>query len=93
MNFDRIIYSDYYKEQRLSIDKLDIQKLEQAIEVHGYRGASKKKHNGVVPIRPTDNELIKSYKKRVSVEHFDTNLDNLSACKVVAHVPNGNRLV
>ena len=32
-------------------------KLQQAVEVHGYRGASKKKHNGIVPIRPQDKGL------------------------------------
>lgn len=40
-------------------------KLEQAADVHGYRGASKKKHNGIVPIRPTDKGLLKTLKKLV----------------------------
>jgi hypothetical protein len=41
---------------------------EQAAEVHGYRGASKFKHNGVVNIKPDDKQLWKSLKKFKDLE-------------------------
>lgn len=66
----------------------DWPKLSQAAEVHGYRGASKKKHNGIVPIRPTDKGLLKTLKKL-----SNNNNDNGLPIKVVAHCPSGNRLV
>lgn len=65
-------------------------KLHQAAEVHGYRGASKKKHNGIVPIRPSDTGLLKTLKRLTKSEK---NISNAIPIKVVAHVPSGNRLV
>ena len=62
-------------------------KLQQAAEVHGYRGPSKKKHNGVVPIRPSDKGLLKTLAKLTPCPKGATPI------KVVAHVPSGNRLV
>jgi hypothetical protein len=53
----QVIYSPNYISQRASMDEKEVLKLEQAIEVHGYRGASKGKHNGVVPIRSSDTQL------------------------------------
>ena len=68
-------------------------KLKQAAEVHGYRGASKKKHNGIVPIRPTDKNLFKTLHK-LTKDLLDPKLvPKLLPVKVVAHVPSGNRLV
>ena len=61
-------------------------KLQQAAEVHGYRGASKKKHNGIVPIRPSDKGLLKTL-RRLAPHNTGQPI------KVVAHVPSGNRLV
>lgn len=55
-----IVYTSSYQKQRCLVDSKTVAKLEQAIEVHGYRGASKKRNNGIVPIRPTDKELWKS---------------------------------
>ena len=98
--FSKVIYSDTYVMQKSQMDKSKVDKLEQAIEVHGYRGASKKKHNGVVPIRPDDKELWKSLKKfkEYKTELFDTLqnselLEFFADVKVVAHVENGNRSI
>ena len=76
-------------------------KLAQAMEVHGYRGASRKKHNGVVPIRPSDSGLVRALRKQTQAYALSTHktkaLDEIIAkgtpIKVVAHVPTGNRLV
>lgn len=73
-----------------AIDPREAAKLLQAIQVHGYRGPSKKRHNGVVPIRPTDARMIKTLRRRLSER------PDLAAglpVKVVAHVPTGNRLI
>lgn len=67
-------------------------KLRQAAEVHGYRGASKKKHNGVVPIRPTDKGLLKTLERLRAKTNFAVP-DGTLPIKAVAHVPSGNRLV
>ena len=66
----------------------DWPKLKQAAEVHGYRGASKKKHNGIVPIRPTDTNLLKTLSQLSKDDH-----SNDLPIKVVAHCLSGNRLV
>jgi hypothetical protein len=70
-------------------------KLEQAAQVHGYRGASKKNHNGIVPIRPSDSGLLKTLSKLLKTSSFQPLLIKEKALpiKVVAHVPTGNRLV
>jgi hypothetical protein len=70
----------------------DWPKLEQAAQVHGYRGASKKKHNGIVPIRPSDSGLFKTLEK-LSKEKNWINKQNQLPIKVVAHCESGNRLV
>lgn len=69
---------------------VDLPKLKQAAQVHGYRGASKKKHNGIVPIRPSDTGLLKSLKKLTG--SMD-DIINAMPIKVVAHVMTGDRLV
>jgi hypothetical protein len=69
----------------------DWPKLKQAAEVHGYRGASKKKHNGIVPIRPTDTNLLKTLSQLSKDDPTDHKND--LPIKVVAHCPSGNRLV
>jgi len=69
----------------------ELPKLQQAAEVHGYRGASKKKHNGIVPIRPTDKGLLKTLARLVA--SININIDDAFPVKAVAHVPSGNRLV
>jgi hypothetical protein len=68
-------------------------KLKQAAEVHNYRGASKGKHNGVVPIRPTDKGLLKTLNKILKTKNIDAIKSKALPIKVVAHVPTGNRLV
>lgn len=60
--------------------------------VHGYRGPSKKKHNGIVPVRRTDKGLLKTV-KRMTTANKIADVDGLLPVKVVAHVPTGNRLV
>jgi len=81
------------------MDQSEVSKLEQAIEVHGYRGASKLKHNGVVNIKPDDKELWKSLNKFKELEKqlLSKTTENgetfLIDVKVVAHVPNGNRII
>ena len=95
-----IVYTPTYLKQKEEMDKKEVLKLEQAIEVHGYRGASKKKHNGVVNIKPDDKELWKSLEKfklldedfvskkvKENKEIFEIDV------KIVAHCPNGNRAV
>ena len=67
-------------------------KLQQAAEVHGYRGASKKKHNGIVPIRPTDKGLFKTLTKLTEKRAFKIPPEAIPV-KAVAHCPSGNRLV
>jgi len=73
----------------------EVEKLKQAIEVHGYRGASKKKHNGIVPIRPSDSNLIKVLKKLTEQLEPEIKEKCLNAIpiKVVAHVPSGWRMI
>lgn len=71
-------------------------KLEQAAEVHGYRGASKKKHNGIVPIRPSDSGLLKTLNKLLKGSSFQHTIETATQrtpIKIVAHVKTGNRLV
>lgn len=95
-NFAKVIYTQTYKDQRKSMDMSEVDKLEQAIDVHGYRGISKMKHNGVVNIKPTDKELLKSLVKFKTLEN--NLLNNITEkhyadVKAVAHVPNGNRSI
>lgn len=73
----------------------EVEKLKQAIEVHGYRGPSKKKHNGIVPIRPSDSNLLKTLKiltNRLSPD-MKEKCNTGYPIKVVAHVPTGWRMV
>src|SRR5947209_5357034 len=80
-------FSEFYDAQRPTLDPREVAKLEQAAQVHGYRGASRKKHNGVVPIQPTDRHLLTFYHKQAAAA------PPALPVKVVAHVPSGNRLV
>ena len=69
-------------------------KLVRALD-HGYRGASKKRHNGIVPIRPSDTRLWKDLRvvlNKESEEQRQT-LQDWLPIKVVAHVTAGHRLV
>lgn len=73
----------------------EVEKLIQACEVHGYRGASKKKHNGIVPVRPSDSNLIKILHKLTNQadEDIQKKCKNGLPIKVVAHVTTGWRMV
>jgi hypothetical protein len=87
-------FTSTYQSQRSKMEMKEVAKLEQAIDVHGYRGNSKKKHNGVVNIRPQDKQLIKDLAKFKSLEQESTGLDEfVMDVKVVAHCPSGNRIV
>lgn len=96
MQFDTITYSPRYRLQTPLIDAEDLAKLVQAIHVHGYRGPSKQKHNGVVPIRPTDGNLLKDYfnfLQEIDDQELQLLLREGTPVKVVAHVPDGYRLL
>ena len=56
-----ILFSNHFSKKDL--DDNEYEKLIEAIDVHGYRGASKKRHNGVVPIRPVGKQLWKDLEK------------------------------
>jgi len=97
---DCIVMTKTYYDQKQQIDKSEVEKLEQAIDVHGYRGQSKMKHNGVVNIKPDDKELWKSLKKFYEIEknnidqYIDENkLIRFDDVKIVAHCPNGDRSI
>lgn len=100
-NISNTIMSGTYAQQRTHMKQSDVEKLEQAIEVHGYRGTSKGKHNGVVNIKPDDTQLIKALEKfksnNLNKEIYDTITKNSEVfiidVKVVAHLPNGDRAV
>lgn len=74
----------------------ELEKLRQAAQVHGYRGPSKKKHDGIVPLPGRDSNLW-TVLERLSVTLNDEDrkkyVDNGTAIKVVAHVPSGWRLI
>ena len=95
----KIIYSDTYLKQRKLMNQTDVSKLEQAVDVHGYRGASRLKHNGVVNIKPDDKELwkainkFKELEKRLLLNATENNETFVIDVKAVAHVPNGDRIV
>jgi hypothetical protein len=95
---NHVFMTDNYMEQKKSMNLSEVNKLEQAVDVHGYRGSSKMKHNGVVNIKPDDKQLWKSLNKYNIVEGKnmekiinDNKLIKHYDVKVVAHCPNGNR--
>ena len=95
-----IIYTPTYMIQKGKMDPKEVEKFEQAIEVHGYRGVSKMKHNGVVNIKPSDTHLLKSLEKfKLGDQEFlESHTKNrgeifVANVKIVAHVPAGNRAI
>lgn len=72
-----------------------IHKLRNAAIKHGYRGPSNGKRNGIVPIRPSDIQLLEDYKRSISnlAPDLQSMLKDAKPVKVVAHVPSGNRLI
>lgn len=95
---DHVVFTQNYMDQKTKMDVSEVSKLEQAIDVHGYRGFSKMKHNGVVNIKPEDKELWKSLNKCTQFEQknidqkiSENGLKHFCDVKVVAHCPNGNR--
>lgn len=96
----KIIYTPTYLNQRQYMNNLEVNKLEQAAEVHGYRGSSKCKHNGVVLIKPGDAQLWKSLTK---FKKYDDDFISESVklnnetfycdVKIVAHCPDGTRAI
>lgn len=96
-----VIFCPTYVEQKQQMNQSEVEKLEQAIEVHGYRGTSKQKRNGIVNIKATDTQLWKAYNKFLEInkpfilQHCDCNstTNNTIAVKIVAHITNGNRAI
>ena len=95
-----VFVTENYLIQKKLMNKSDVNKLEQAIEVHGYRGQSKKKHNGIINIKPDDKELWKSLKKfneieKTNIEKYvkENNLIQIFDVKIVAQCPDGNRSI
>ena len=43
-----LVFVNYFHQRTNEMVEEEVMKLEQAVEVHGYRGSSKCKHNGVV---------------------------------------------
>jgi len=74
---------------------IELMKLHNAAITHGYRGPSKHKRNGIVPIKPTDYGLLKAYDKLLlqASNDIQIKLQDATKIKVVAHVPSGNRLI
>ncbi|VBB17945.1 hypothetical protein YASMINEVIRUS_408 [Yasminevirus sp. GU-2018] len=98
--FIKVVHTPTYTRQKEEMDDDEVEKLEQAIEVHGYRGASKKKHNGVVNIKPDDAQLLKCLNRFRTLENKfiadlikEDQLQKMIDVKVVAHIDNGNRTV
>lgn len=79
-----------FLQRKQLLQEKDLLKLLAAIDIHQYRGASKKRHNGVVPIRPTDAHLWQEYASGCGQQ---PGLPPGVPVKVVAHVPSGVRLV
>src|SRR5947208_16792392 len=97
---NHVILTENYTSQKNQMDVSEVNKLEQAIDVHGYRGQSKMKHNGIVNIKIDDKELWKSLNKykQIEKENMDkfineNKVDYFCDVKIVAHCPNGNRSI
>jgi hypothetical protein len=90
----QVEYSPFFNKNDKNISLQDLEKLKRATD-HGYRGASKKRHNGIVPIRPTDTSLFKDLEKYARKESIQAQQSFISSLpvKVVAHVKTGHRLV
>jgi hypothetical protein len=83
------LYESQKANGKLSPDQ--VAKLEQAIDVHGYRGASKKRHNGIVALPKRDKKLWQFL--RANQDQVPPEFQHSFPVKVVAHVPTGDRLV
>ena len=87
--FDQIVYSPNFENRISDIKDNELSKLQEAITVHGYRGPSKKKHNGVVPIRPTDKNLFKYHRIYLEGEDKEVQKDfyvNLNSRALTPHL-------
>ncbi|MBD3304006.1 hypothetical protein GF343_02590 [Candidatus Woesearchaeota archaeon] len=94
-----LFYSDSFvkfaRAQKNSRFKREVLKMHNCAVTYGYRGYSARKNNGIVDIKPTDAQLAKDVNRLLTpevVKSYDLS-DDLKPVKVVAHVPNGNRLV
>lgn len=94
-----LFYADSFVEfaraQKNGRFKKEFSKLHNCAVTYGYRGYSARKNNGIVDIKPTDSQLVNDFEKLLTPEVVEKYAlsDNLKPVKVVAHVPNGNRLV
>lgn len=94
-----LFYADSFVEfagaQKNGRFKKEFLKMHNCAVTYGYRGYSARKNNGIVDIKPTDSQLVTDVEKLLTpevVEKYRLS-DDLKHVKVVAHVPNGNRLV
>lgn len=73
----------------------EFSKFHNCAKKYGYRGYSACKNNGIVDITQTNTQLLKDYARLLTKEVIQKyNLSkNLKPVKIVAHVPNGNRLI
>lgn len=88
-------FVEFARAQKNGRFKREFSKLHNCAVTYGYRGYSARKNNGIVDIKPTDVQLAKDVEKLLTpevVEKYSLS-DDLKPVKVVAHVPNGNRLV
>lgn len=93
-----LVRTPTYMAQCAAMDEKEVAKLERVAVVHGYRGKSKMKHNGVVDIKSSDTELLKAMGRFIISEHdfllaATVNQTLRANVKVVAHIPNGNRAI
>lgn len=99
VELDEIIYNESFLEQQdlysSQFRDVELPKLHKAAITHGYRGPSKHKNNGVVPIRSADTTLMAAFNEFIGElpEGLQDKLEDATPVKVVAHVPSGNRLV
>lgn len=71
-------------------------KLHNCATKYGYRGLSKGKKNGIVNINFSNKQLLIDLERMLTkevIEEYCLDTENLQPIKVVAHVPNGNRLI
>ena len=93
----RLFYSDSFVDCAKNSKNFskDFAKFHRCAIKYGYIGFSARKNNGIVDIKPGNTNLIKSYENLLTskvIAQYGLS-DNLKPVKVVAHVPNGNRLV
>lgn len=88
-------FVEYARAQKNNCFEKELSKMHNCAVTYGYRGYSARKNNGIVDIKPTNSQLLKDAEKLLTqkiIEKYSLS-SNLKPVKVVAHVPNGNRLI